>query len=304
MNYLDYKPKIDKALLDEFSIKHPLSSALYILGIFLGIVLTAWAVYALPSLPVFVIAFIVIGIFQHHLLIIQHEALHFFLFNSRALNNLVGYFVSYLIGFTMKYRKHHFSHHRKLGQTGDPDYDNYRKASMSRYDVVKALFFNLTGIAAVRQFLSQSKQETAVSGSAKKRFDFEVFGIVAVQAALLLLNYYLGHWEYYFLLWLLPLVTLTKTLTNFRNLAEHILRKECDDGNFEKTRLRTILCGPIEQFLFAPMNFNYHAEHHLFLSVPYQNLPKLHQRLREAPEYPIYVDLQKGYIATVLKHTA
>ena len=304
MNYLDYKPKIDKGLLDELSVKHPLSSALYILGIFLGIFFTAWVVYALPSPAIFVMAFILIGIFQHHLLIIQHEALHFFLFNSRALNNLVGRFVSYLIGFTMKYRKHHFSHHRTLGQIGDPDYDNYRKASMSRYEVVKILFFNLTGFAAVRQFLSQSKPETALPGSAEKHFDFEVFGIVVTQAALLLLNFYLGHWEYYFLFWLLPLVTLTKTLTNFRNLAEHILRKESGDGRCKETRLRTILCGPIEQFLFAPMNFNYHAEHHLFLSVPYQNLPRLHQRLREAPEYSIYVDLQKGYIATVLKHTA
>jgi fatty acid desaturase len=42
---------------------------------------------------------------------------------------------------------------------------------------------------------------------------------------------------------------------------------------------RTIYVNPI--FRFSYLNMNYHIEHHMFPMVPYYNLPKLHEKLKE-----------------------
>src|SRR5574339_123149 len=47
------------------------------------------------SVPIF----IAIGTLQHHLFIIQHEALHFYLFKNRAANEFFGGLAGLLVGF-------------------------------------------------------------------------------------------------------------------------------------------------------------------------------------------------------------
>ncbi len=49
---------------------------------------------------------------------------------------------------------------------------------------------------------------------------------------------------------------------------------------------RTVLMNPVSRFLY--MNMNYHVEHHLFPSVPFHALPRLHTELRDqlAPAVP------------------
>jgi fatty acid desaturase len=37
--------------------------------------------------------------------------------------------------------------------------------------------------------------------------------------------------------------------------------------------------NPVSRFLY--LNMNYHLEHHMFPSVPYRNLPKLHALVRD-----------------------
>jgi fatty acid desaturase len=55
-------------------------------------------VYVLPSPVTYLAGLALIGIFQHQFLIIQHETMHYYLFNSRLLNNFVSSVVSYMIG--------------------------------------------------------------------------------------------------------------------------------------------------------------------------------------------------------------
>ena len=43
--------------------------------------------------------------------------------------------------------------------------------------------------------------------------------------------------------------------------------------------------GPVEAFFLSPFNINYHTAHHLFPSVPWYNLPALHERLLEDSAY-------------------
>ena len=62
-----------------------------------------------------------------------------------------------------------------------------------------------------------------------------------------------GHWQNYFLLWLLPLITLAKTLTHFRNLAEHIQLRNVGDP--ELNRYRTVYSNLLEDFATFASNF-------------------------------------------------
>ena len=56
---------------------------------------------------------------------------------------------------------------------------------------------------------------------------------------------------------------------------------------------RTYLIHPVLSFFFAPKQVSYHLEHHLYPSVPFYNLPRLHIELRQTV-YP----REDGYCET------
>ena len=59
-----------------------------------------------------------------------------------------------------------------------------------------------------------------------------------------------------------------------------------------------IIANPIERRIFAPFLFNYHCCHHLFMSVPHYNLPKLYSCLKRR-EYDGHHELSEGYVAAL-----
>lgn len=119
--------KLSKAELEPFCGRHDRIAAATCLAVLTGLIIT-FALHAyFDSWITFVIAFVLIGGFQHHLSVIHHEAIHYLLFRKRRWNDLVGRFLgAYPIGFTMAYRATHLSHHRRLGEDDDPDLPNYR----------------------------------------------------------------------------------------------------------------------------------------------------------------------------------
>ena len=44
---------------------------------------------------------------------------------------------------------------------------------------------------------------------------------------------------------------------------------------------RTVDAGPVARFFFAPHGVNHHLEHHLLMTVPSYQLPRMRQLLRE-----------------------
>lgn len=74
--------------------------------------------------------------------------------------------------------------------------------------------------------------------------------------------------------WLMPIYGYTQHAGLAENVLDH--RLNC----------RTIHMNPINRFLY--WNMNYHVEHHMFPLVPYHNLPKLHEAVKDdMPEpYP------------------
>ncbi len=285
------KPKLSREQLAELRVRGNVRPALYMIAVFAAITATLAVTARWPHPALVVPCLLVIGALQHHLSIIQHEAVHYLLFTNRRLNDLAGRLAAYPIFFTMRYRGTHWQHHRSLGHDDDPDLHNYVDYPSDIRYLLFDIVWNVTGAAAVRQFLKQALAGRRPAGA---RIDPELAGVAATQAAIFGVLWACGVWEAYFVLWILPLLTIAKSLTHFRNVVEHAQLR--DLGDPELSRCRTVLCSPIEGFFFAPMNFNYHAEHHFYMGIPYHQLPKAHELLSAMPQYHRVVEVEHGYL--------
>jgi fatty acid desaturase len=100
------------------------------LGVVLGLTVAFyhyradWALSWFWNLPVTVAAVVLVGVGQHRLAMLAHEASHYMLFRNRVLNELVSdWFCLYpLYGTTQQYRLQHLAHHQYVNdRERDPD---------------------------------------------------------------------------------------------------------------------------------------------------------------------------------------
>jgi fatty acid desaturase len=87
----------------------------------------------------------------------------------------------------------------------------------------------------------------------------------------------LGHPALY-LLWAGAWLTTYSLVMRIRSIAEHAMVPDpADDlGN-----TRTTIASLWERVFIAPNRVNYHLEHHLLMTVPHYNLPRMHKMLRD-----------------------
>jgi fatty acid desaturase len=314
------RPALTREQLSRLTRCSNVPTGLMVLFVTAGICATFWMVESWPNPLTFCLAFLLIGGFQHHLSIIQHEAVHYLLFTNKATNDFFGHLAAASTGFTMAYREVHFKHHRELGMDTDPDLHNYKDYPGSIEYVLQDAFINLFGAGAAIQFVKMTlgnknnkttdpavSSAAAAAAAAQKKSTTSngragTVIVLLMQALIFTALTASGHWYLYLFLWILPLVTLTKSLAHYRNVVEHTLIK--DKGDAEVSRYRTIYCNWIEQFLFAPLNFNYHAEHHIYPSIPFYHLPAAHEEmLQHNRDYEKSVDLQNGYLRFLIEHS-
>ncbi|MEM1444999.1 MAG: NADH:ubiquinone reductase (Na(+)-transporting) subunit F [Planctomycetota bacterium] len=89
--------------------------------------------------------------------------------------------------------------------------------------------------------------------------------------------------------WLMPVYSVTQHAGLAENVLDH--RLNC----------RTVYMNFINRFFY--WNMNYHIEHHMFPLVPYYNLPRLHEIIKDdsPPPYPSIYAAWKEIIPAVLK---
>ena len=101
-----------------------------------------------------------------------------------------------------------------------------------------------------------------------------------------------GDWwaAYFFLLWVLPLVTSFPLFMVLRQIVQH--------GNGDRgwlTNSRVFLCHPFINFAVFPMGQDYHLPHHMFSTIPHYRLKELHEAMLEYPEYREQATVVEGY---------
>ena len=102
-----------------------------------------------------------------------------------------------------------------------------------------------------------------------------------------------GHWWTYLAVWFLPLKNIRRHF--LRAFADHA-RLAVDPAAPREGRLITISHQLLWERLFvAPFQFNFHAEHHLYPSIPHQYLPRLHEMIKNGDAYQRQCIVRRNY---------
>jgi fatty acid desaturase len=254
----------------------------------------------------YIIAIIIIGARMHALAILMHDATHFRFLRNRKLNDLITNVTSMYPLFTSieKYRANHLPHHKYLNTDDDPDWS--AKLSKKEFKFPKSkkefiitilLYFTIyQGVKDVVWILKRIKtNETNQSKKAKKveskipslAFIVLLFGVITL----------FGLWKYYLLFWLAPFLSTLLMFQYIRSVSEHF-------GDLEYDHLlsgtRTVKVNFLEAFIFAPHNVSYHIEHHMYSTVPFYNLLKLHDLLMQDDEFRQKAHITHGYLTGLL----
>lgn len=226
----------------------------------------------------------------------MHECVHATPFASRRLNRLVGWWTGAAVGWNSTYyRRFHAWHHR---YTQDPDNDPELRTPKPHN--VLAYLKRLSGLPYyVFQMRDLYRCATGKIGDLPFIPERGIDEIqrsallqVGLYAGILSASISTGSWaalEY----WIAPML-LGQPFMRIILLAEHT---GCTEDRNGLTNTRTTRASWPVRFLMWNMPF--HAEHHLYPSVPFHALPKAHGLIGEqltfiSPSYPAaHSDIRK-----------
>ena len=281
--------------------------------------LASWAIIAVclaaaalePHPLVVLTAVVLIGGQQLALAVSMHEGAHHLLFRTRWANEWAGgWLAAYPVIQDMhRYRRHHLAHHRFTGTERDPDLAlasgfPISRASFARkiardlfaYTGVKALIGSMLMLGSVLVYdvsgAGRKADRTGMTFSAKAReFIVGVHGPALAQIALLTILWSCGAaWTY--LIWAVAWLTTFQLFLRIRSIAEHSLTPDPYDA---LNNARTTRAQWWERLLYAPLNVNYHLEHHMMVAAPHWQLPRLHRMLRERGAFEHPASLSPSY---------
>ena len=237
-------------------------------------------------------ALVLQGLFVVSLFGAMHEAVHSSAFRNRRLNEVVAWLAGLGILFNATYyRQFHFAHHRYAQDpTRDPELIT-APAPRSRQDFLwrssalpywTARLANITALCRGRftglDFIPVTAQPEIVRSVRAMLAVLAVLGAGSIALRTDVLLWY----------WLFPLA-LGLPFLRLYLLTEHTGCTE-DDNGLTNTRT-TISVWPVR---FLMWNLPYHAEHHLYPSIPFHHLPAAHQWLR-----PHLRVVARGYARTL-----
>src|SRR5258708_24340302 len=233
----DFRKALPKELVQRLTRRSAWRATAAILEDFAVIALAAAVALAYWfSLPITILCVLIIGVKQHALFVIAHDAAHYLLYQNRALNDFAGRFCATVQGLSMcTYRVIHRLHHNNLYGELDPDTALHGGYPRGRSYLIKKLLKDLSGInpwKTYAYFLGgapglNTKTNVALrpldDTSSKLRNDARKDRNVAVVFHLLALAffYWQGFLIEYLVLWILPLVTVAQAILRLRAIAEH-----------------------------------------------------------------------------------
>ncbi|MEO1445972.1 MAG: fatty acid desaturase family protein [Cyanobacteria bacterium J06635_11] len=242
----------------------------------------ATGVWQLPALMLY-------GVSLAFMFCTVHECVHRTAFASTQMNDAIAWLAGLLSFYNSTfYRRYHKWHHRYTRIAGkDPELTDLQPKTFAEY------LWVLSGIPwwqgkivghmkmAFGQFegcfyLPESAYDSVIRST---RSQLAAYGAIA------LLSSALGHPWFLFTYWVLPLAV-GQPLLRFVLLAEHT-GCSYDDNRLANTRT-TLTLWPLR---FLMWNMPFHAEHHLYPSIPFHALPAAHNVLKEQFE-----TVDRGYV--------
>ena len=262
--------------------------------------------YLSPAAYALMVLFV--GARMHGMMMIMHDASHYRLFRNRTLNDIVGelflgwpFFIS-----LQRYRAFHFLHHHHLGEERDGNrvaYLTHTAAGeittdwifpktalgfilflLKRFVAGPILALYITWINFSEAYYVWTDQpekawliERYRKAPSKLYVTLHLLFMITVIAVLT----YWKLWRGFFLFWVVPW-SWHVLLESIRLSSEHF---GIDNAHSFYRETRTIKVSWLEKLFYLPNNGTYHLEHHMYPSVPFYRLKKLHALLMERPGF-------------------
>jgi len=212
----------------------------------------------------------------------------------RKKNDLFGnFFAAGWIGSTVNsYRKIHMQHHRHNGSEEDPEFissESVRnKGGLSRYMLRYAL-----GLESVRLLKKYYQGDASESLSKSIITKIKKMWHVPVVHSALLSTYFLSTQPLYYLLYLYIMASWSPMVSGLRFMVEHPSKSDLT---------MTTTSWLLEKTYFAPFNFNFHFEHHIWPSIPPYKLKRMHKVLQEKGFYERHPEIiNSTYLGSLKK---
>jgi fatty acid desaturase len=219
----------------------------------------------------------------------MHECVHRTAFANVRVNDAIAWLAGLLSFYNGTfYRRYHKWHHRYTRIEGkDPELSDLAAANFAEYLWVLSGIPWWKGkvIGHIKMALGQMEgcfylsESSCASVMRSTRMQLGAYGAIA------LISLALGHPWFLFTYWLLPLAV-GQPFLRFVLLAEHT-GCSYDDNPLANTRT-TLTLWPLR---FLMWNMSYHAEHHLYPSIPFHALPSAHSELKSH-----FATVDPGYV--------
>ncbi len=223
-------------------------------------------------------ALIIYGFSLASMFAVVHECCHRTAFANNRLNDAVAWCAGVLSGYNSTfYRRYHKWHHRYTRIEGkDPELEDIQPSNLREYlaeisgynwwlGKLKTHYRVCAGKLDQMPYISESARSEVINSN---RWQIAVYGL-AIAFSLIFQQ------PWFITLWLLPLAV-GQPILRFILLAEHT---GCSYDNNPLANTRTTLTWlPIK---FMMWNMPFHAEHHLYPSLPFHALPQANQELKE-----------------------
>ncbi len=242
-------------------------------------------------------AMLLLGIVQVALFAPLHETMHLTAFASRRANEVVGWLVSCpsLMNWHF-YAAFHLAHHRFTQDPArDPELIVPPPSSLDTYLLrVLAVNFWRARAEVIRDcWRGDLSAYPYVPAAAQPRIIRSVRAMCVFMAALSALSVVLVGWWAPLAFWIVPQL-IGQPFLRLYLLTEHT---ECSQDANGLTNTRTTLTNAALRLLM--WNMSYHAEHHLYPSIPFHRLPDAHRAVRDrlGVIQPGYARWHVGYLA-------
>ena len=226
-----------------------------------------------------------------------HESSHRTAFASNRLNDIVAWIAGLLSFYNSDfYRRYHKWHHRYAQVEGkDPELYDPKPSNFKEYLLELSGFNWWVGKfnSHYRVATGQLEDYFYIAEDARDEVIRSTRLQLAIYASAIAISFIYGQ-PWFFTMWLLPLAV-GQPIVRYILLAEHTGCTN-DDNPLTNTRTTRTL------FPFMVWNIPFHAEHHLYPSIPFHALPKAHQELKKHFEVVEngYVKVHRDIVNTLL----
>lgn len=215
----------------------------------------------------YVLATWLVGLRQHGLALLGHDAAHGLFARNKRINGLIGNVLCFWpLGASLEgYRAFHLEHHRHLGGEGDPEMAVHAYAlPLSRGRLALRAALDLLGLGAplILSFISRLRPRRAAHAAAP----------IAFLAAFVLACVLLGQ-VWVAVVWLAGQMTSFVMAFRLRTATEHHAMR---DGTHR------FHASALSRYVYLPHNTHCHYEHHRYAAVPCHNLLRLRAMLDPA----------------------